>query len=60
MKKEQEEAVIEYITERDNIAEDMGNRPADVACLNGAITALRLAGIDIEYNSRKEKWVIYS
>ena len=59
MTKEQKEKVIDFITERDTIVENMGNRPADVAYLNGAINALRLAGVEIEYNSNSEKWVIY-
>lgn len=59
MTKQQKEKVIDFITERDGIVEDMGNRPADVAYLNGAINALRLAGVEIEYNSNSEKWVIY-
>ena len=59
MTKQQKERVINFITERDAIAENMGNRPSDIAYLDGAINALRLAGIDIEYNSNSEKWVIY-
>ena len=59
MTKQQKDNVIELITERDVIVEEMGNRPADVAYLHGAINALRTAGIDIEYNSNAKKWVIY-
>ena len=59
MTKQQKQKVIDFITERDAIVENMGNRPADVAYLNGAINVLRLAGIAIEYNSNSEKWVIY-
>jgi hypothetical protein len=59
MTKQQKEKVLDFITERDAIVEDMGNRPSDVAYLNGAINALRIAGIEIEYNSNSGKWVIY-
>jgi hypothetical protein len=59
MTKQQKENVIDFITERDAIVESMGNRPADVAYLDGAIDALRIAGVAIEYNSTSEKWVIY-
>ena len=59
MTKEQKQRIIDFITERDYIVENMGNRPSDVAYLDGAINALRLAGIAIEYNSNSEKWVIY-
>lgn len=59
MTKQQKEDTIEFITEHDIIVEEMGNRPADIAYLHGAINALRTAGIDIEYNSNSGKWVIY-
>lgn len=59
MTEEQKEKVINFITEHNTIVKSMGNRPADVAYLNGAIVALRLAGIAIEYNDNSEKWVIY-
>ena len=59
MTKKQKENVIEFITDRNIIAEGMGNRPADVAYLHGAIDALRTAGIYIFYDSNTKKWVIY-
>ena len=59
MTKQQKERVIDFITERDYIVENMGNRPADVAYFNGAINALRFAGVDIEYDGNSGKWVIY-
>ena len=59
MTKQRKEKVIDFITERDAIVEEMGNRPSDIAYLDGAIDALRLAGVDIEYNSNSEKWIIY-